>query len=432
MNKKHAQTLRALGRVRPSVSQVKSLATASSNRVEEIDEGYVGGSGSEESEGEGDALDVDGDVDMDGADGEADADEDDEQSDEELERNAVQLSKKPRERVMQTDEARAHLRLLFKNEPVVTSLLYGGHGPFARTLNVANPATPNQSINAPLASADMFFMDLVPVPPTRFRPAAKMGEIVFENPQNELLSKILTTSYRIVDLTKLSRSARHKPKADEVIGVVMEAAEMSRVYGMLLEALIQLQIDVNSFMDSNKNPTIIRGGKLPPSGVKQTLEKKDGLFRKHMMVSRSHTRLFLFADLETDATLFCLIISRSPGKASQLRCPIGHLARHQPRDERDWSAARVRAQAHLSRAGHEPQLRADEAGRHQRTQSLPGSVDGRQLGRKPDLARQAVDRPANRDRQPAARPPGGIVLERRAHHQDGCDQQEGVPSSEGR
>jgi len=38
-------------------------------------------------------------------------------------------------------------------------------------------------------------------------------------------------------------------------------------------------------MDSNKNPQIIRYGKLPPAGVKQTLEKKEGLFRKHMMVS---------------------------------------------------------------------------------------------------------------------------------------------------
>ena len=284
MNKKHASQLKALGRYRPSLSQVKFQASSASDKVEDVDEGYVGGSGSEDGEGEGDALDADGDVDMD--EGDKDDEDDDAESDEELERNAVQLTKKPRERVMQTDEARAHLRLLFKNEPVVTSLLYGGHGPFARTLNVSNPSNPSQSINAPLASADMFFMDLVPVPPTRFRPAARMGEIVFENPQNELLAKILTTSYRIVDLTKLSRSARHKPKADEVIGVVMEAAEMSRVYGMLLEALIQLQIDVNSFMDSNKNPTIIRGGKLPPAGVKQTLEKKDGLFRKHMMVRR--------------------------------------------------------------------------------------------------------------------------------------------------
>jgi hypothetical protein len=30
----------------------------------------------------------------------------------------------------------------------------------------------------------------------------------------------------------------------------------------------------------------MRQGKLPPSGVKQLLEKKEGLFRKNMMVSR--------------------------------------------------------------------------------------------------------------------------------------------------
>ena len=53
----------------------------------------------------------------------------------------------------------------------------------------------------------------------------------------------------------------------------------------MLEALIKLQHDVNSFMDSTKNPTIMRQGKLPPQGVKQLLEKKEGLFRKHMMVS---------------------------------------------------------------------------------------------------------------------------------------------------
>ena len=58
--------------------------------------------------------------------------------------------------------------------------------------------------------------------------------------------------------------------------------------GMLLEALVQLQVDVNSFMDSSKNPAPMRQGKLPPPGVKQGLERKEGLFRKHMMVSSSN------------------------------------------------------------------------------------------------------------------------------------------------
>jgi hypothetical protein len=204
-----------------------------------------------------------------------------EEEDEELEAAKVQSARKRKERVMPCEEARSHLRLLFKNEVAVTSLLYGGHGPFAKTPTSRNP---HSTVTSPLASADIFFMSLVPVPPTRFRPAARMGDIVFENPQNELLSKILQTSYRIKDLNAQLVNGTKKPTAEEVIGQVMEGVERTRVFGMLLEGLIQLQVDVNSFMDSNKNPTIMRGGKLPPSGVKQTLEKKDGLFRKHMMV----------------------------------------------------------------------------------------------------------------------------------------------------
>lgn len=274
LNKKHAAQLAALGRVRPNVLRDDRHSKA---RAEEIDEGYHGSSASDDSEGEGDDLDADGDVAM-GAGGDV-QDEDEDEAD-------VQLAKKHRERVMPAEEARNHLRRLFRNEPLATSLLYGGHGPFAKTTSIKAGPSSKAFITAPIASADIFFMSLVPVPPTRFRPAARMGDIVFENSQNELLSKILQTSYRVVDLNSQLMSARKKPGPEEDAGVVMELAERTRIYGALLEGLNQLQIDVNSFMDSNKNPTIIRGGKLPPAGVKQTLEKKDGLFRKHMMVSR--------------------------------------------------------------------------------------------------------------------------------------------------
>lgn len=57
-----------------------------------------------------------------------------------------------------------------------------------------------------------------------------------------------------------------------------------RTWTQLLEGIFQIQHDVNSFLDSSKNPTIMKGGMLPPAGVKQILEKKEGLFRKHMMV----------------------------------------------------------------------------------------------------------------------------------------------------
>lgn len=182
----------------------------------------------------------------------------------------VKTARGRNERVMAPEECRAHLRRLFHNEAIMCALLFGRHGPFA-------PLSPDQ---LSFASADMFFMDVIPVSPTRFRPPAKMGETLFEHPQNELLARILNTSYRMRDLNVNLRDASQK-------GPDYDAATRKTIMSALLERLVQLQIDVNSFMDSSKNPQIVRQGKLPPAGVKQGLEKKEGLFRKHMMVRNS-------------------------------------------------------------------------------------------------------------------------------------------------
>lgn len=182
----------------------------------------------------------------------------------------VKTARGRNERVMPPEECRAHLRRLFRNESVMCSLLFGQHGPFS-------PLTQH---NLSLASADMFFLEVIPVSPTRFRPPAKMGEMLFEHPQNELLAKVLTTSYRLRDLNVQLRMASLK-------GSEVDDEGRRRILQSLLDSLVQLQIDVNCYIDSSKNPAPIRQGRLPPAGVKQGLEKKEGLFRKHMMVSRS-------------------------------------------------------------------------------------------------------------------------------------------------
>ncbi|KAI0335618.1 beta and beta-prime subunits of DNA dependent RNA-polymerase [Cubamyces sp. BRFM 1775] len=181
----------------------------------------------------------------------------------------VKTARGRNERVVPPEECRAHLRRLFRNEAVMCSLLFGRHGPLA----------PLNQNNLSFASADMFFMEVLPVSPTRFRPPAKMGEMLFEHPQNELLSKVLTTSYRLRDLNNSLRAASAK-------GSAVDEAARRRILQSLLDTLIQLQVDVNSYIDSSKNPTPIRQGRLPPAGVKQGLEKKEGLFRKHMMGKR--------------------------------------------------------------------------------------------------------------------------------------------------
>ncbi|KAG6868169.1 hypothetical protein C0993_006837 [Termitomyces sp. T159_Od127] len=173
------------------------------------------------------------------------------------------------ERVMAPEECRAHLRRLFHNEKVMCALIYGRHGPFA-------PLSVDQ---LSFASADMFFMEVIPVAPTRFRPPAKMNDVLFEHPQNTLLSKVLNTCYRLRDLNDdLKKASAKSPDFDQ--------KAQRNIMTSLLESLIQLQVDVNSFIDSNKNPAPLRQGKPPPVGVKQGLEKKEGLFRKNMMGKR--------------------------------------------------------------------------------------------------------------------------------------------------
>lgn len=98
------------------------------------------------------------------------------------------------ERMMTADEARKHLRLLFENEREICSLVYGTHGPLpSRNIKEAQ-ASRRGSKGVADVSPDMFFLDVVTVPPSRFRPAASMGDMLFESPQNELLSNVVSIS----------------------------------------------------------------------------------------------------------------------------------------------------------------------------------------------------------------------------------------------
>ncbi|KAF9570983.1 hypothetical protein EC968_001124 [Mortierella alpina] len=155
------------------------------------------------------------------------------------------------------------LRRLFAAEQTMCALLYGANGPHM------------EKKYSKTVQADIFFLEILPVAPTRFRPASVMGDKLFENPQNEHLGKILNTCERIRDLTSTN-------KADEAFLKDKRAS----AFKYLIDAWIQLQHDVNSLIDSTKNPTIMRGGKLPSAGIRQGLEKKEGLFRKHMMGKR--------------------------------------------------------------------------------------------------------------------------------------------------
>ncbi|CDF90606.1 ZYBA0S07-04940g1_1 [Zygosaccharomyces bailii CLIB 213] len=157
-------------------------------------------------------------------------------------------------------EVRNILRVLFKKEQEVLQCVFHSR--------------PNTS-KGPV-SADAFFMEVVLVPPTRFRLPSKLGEEVHENTQNQLLSKILTTSLLIRDLNdEMSNLQKDKVSVED----------RRVIFSRLMNAFVTIQNDVNAFIDSSKAQGNT-GGKIPIPGVKQALEKKEGLFRKHMMGKR--------------------------------------------------------------------------------------------------------------------------------------------------
>lgn len=182
-------------------------------------------------------------------------------------------------RVVPAAECRAHLRRLFKNEAEICSLVFGRHPVFG------GDAAP---------SADVFFLEVICVTPTRFRPASVMGDQTFENAQNELLTKVLQTSFQVRDGNERARAFQDKSNmpsldglddADAAALTAQWSADRRRALDELLGAVLQLQVSVNGYIDSSKNPAQGKANAAPP-GVKQGLEKKEGLFRKHMMGKR--------------------------------------------------------------------------------------------------------------------------------------------------
>ncbi|PSC74762.1 beta and beta-prime subunits of DNA dependent RNA-polymerase [Micractinium conductrix] len=115
-----------------------------------------------------------------------------------------------------------------------------------------------------------FFIQTVPVAPNRFRPVNHVGEMVYEHPQNVLLVKLLNANLDLL--------AVHHEAGGE--GVGPEATAQAQL-GKSLRLWLDLQNSLNALIDSTSAENT-HG----VNGIKQQLEKKEGLFRKNMMGKR--------------------------------------------------------------------------------------------------------------------------------------------------
>lgn len=172
-------------------------------------------------------------------------------------------------------EARAHLRELWTKERSLLQNLFG-------ILALAS-----SSHESPV---DMFFLEALVVPPTRFRPMNFMNGRKYENAQTVSLSRVLQCcdSLRAV-LKLLARRGTNKSEPPEDQMEIERLEQLvSKVMGKDLDAKMHfawnaLQVAVNVVVDSELDRLNTNKG---TPGIKQILEKKEGLFRKHMMGKR--------------------------------------------------------------------------------------------------------------------------------------------------
>ncbi|ETE68981.1 DNA-directed RNA polymerase I subunit RPA1, partial [Ophiophagus hannah] len=176
--------------------------------------------------------------------------------------------------------AKKHIEVLWKNEGFFLCKLFSG-------MAVTGDSTFNP---------EMFFLNKLVVPPSRYRPVNFVGDQMFANGQTVNLQAVMKDALLIRKLLAFIAQEQSQPLQTEngdlktMIDQPLESLDhsvLATIPGQttadkLYNTWIRLQSHVNISFDSDMDKLISE--KYP--GVRQILEKKNGLFRKHMMGKR--------------------------------------------------------------------------------------------------------------------------------------------------
>ncbi|KAK3058134.1 hypothetical protein LTR09_001212 [Extremus antarcticus] len=169
-----------------------------------------------------------------------------------------------KEEYMNPARVYAQLEQMFEREQEILGYVYG------------RKATSRSQDTDEKLSADMFFIRDLLVPPNRYRPENHTGDNeVAEAQENTLYKNILSTCETMATIQreindKKSSNERYRPRS----------------YIDLENTWVQLQDGANSLIDRDRNPVQGAAGRRNADGIKQKLEKKEGMFRKYMMGKR--------------------------------------------------------------------------------------------------------------------------------------------------
>mmetsp|Transcript_26267 Transcript_26267/g.72151 ORF Transcript_26267/g.72151 Transcript_26267/m.72151 type:complete len:1757 (+) Transcript_26267:362-5632(+) len=212
--------------IRLGSAMMKSDRNGSGNGDEPMngDESEEFYSAKEDSNGEDQNEDEDEEKDSDG-----DNYDDESESDAEAKVNTA------KDKFMHASEVQAQVRRTWATNTVLCNYVFAVQGP------------------------EIFFVQAIPVPPNRFRPPMQLGGMTVEHIQNGYLNSIL--------------------QANESLRNNFASKNEAQAY----TTWIELQTHFNCLIDSSKDPS---SNPNPPVGIRQLLERKEGVFRKHMMGKR--------------------------------------------------------------------------------------------------------------------------------------------------
>ncbi|XP_062281970.1 DNA-directed RNA polymerase I subunit RPA1 [Scomber scombrus] len=170
--------------------------------------------------------------------------------------------------------AREHSNKLWEKEGFFLKRLFSG-------LEEGSGFAEGESVYYP----DLFFLELMVVPPCRYRPINRLGDQMFTNGQTVNMQAVMKDCGVIRKL--LALIAGEKTTEEEEAPEQTDQSFLSGIPGVsltdkLYNIWIRLQTHVNIVFDSDMDKMMTE--KFP--GIRQILEKKDGLFRKHMMGKR--------------------------------------------------------------------------------------------------------------------------------------------------
>lgn len=176
---------------------------------------------------------------------------------------------------MTASTAREHLQLLWEKEGFFLKHLFSGIN-FDSCETGFNP--------------DLFFLELLLVPPCRYRPINRMGDQMFTNGQTVNMQAVMKDCEVIRKLLALIAGKKLQEEVSQEQPEKQELSDQSFLASLpgqtlndkLYNMWIRLQSHVNIVFDSDMDKLMTE--KYP--GIKQILEKKEGLFRKHMMGKR--------------------------------------------------------------------------------------------------------------------------------------------------